>query len=162
MNEDKKFEQVVQKIVPQSKLLRTWALKGGVSAQVTALEMLQPDGQTKKMIVRKPGDVDLKHNPHVAANEFKLLQLLQFVGLPTPKPYHLNQSGEIFSTPYLVIEYIEGKTEFAPLYVPNLIFQFATHLSRIHQLDGSKLDVSFLPKLENIYAKTVERTTGKH
>jgi len=153
MKEDKKFAQVLQKIDPQSKLLRAWELKGGVSAQVTALETLQPDGQTKKMIVRKPGDVDLKRNPYVAANEFKLLQLLQFVGLPAPQPYHLDQSGEIFSTPYLVIEYIEGKTEFALLYVSNLIFQLATHLSRIHQLDGSKLDVSFLPKLENIYAE---------
>ena len=37
--EDKKFEQVVQKFDPQSKLLRTWELKGGVSAQVTALEI---------------------------------------------------------------------------------------------------------------------------
>ncbi len=36
--EDNKFEQVVQKMDPQSKLLRTWELKGGVSAQVTALE----------------------------------------------------------------------------------------------------------------------------
>ena len=133
MKEAKKFAQVLQKIDPQSKLLRAWALKGGVSAQVTALETLQPDGQTKKMIIRKPGDVDLKHNPHGAANEFKLLQLLQAVGLPTPKPYYLDQSGEIFSTPYLVIEYIEGKSEFAPAHVPNLILQFATHLSRIHQ-----------------------------
>ena len=38
MKEDKKFAQVLQKIDPQSKLLRAWALKGGVSAQVTALE----------------------------------------------------------------------------------------------------------------------------
>ena len=37
--EDKKFEQVVQKIDPQSKLLRTWKLTGGVSAQVTGLEI---------------------------------------------------------------------------------------------------------------------------
>jgi hypothetical protein len=46
--EDKKFEQLVQKIDPHSKLLRTWALKGGISAQVTALELERPDGQTKK------------------------------------------------------------------------------------------------------------------
>ena len=74
--EDQKFEQLVQKIDPQSKLLRTWELKGGVSAQVTALEIERPDGQTKKMIVRQHGDVDLKQNPHVAADEFKLLQMI--------------------------------------------------------------------------------------
>jgi aminoglycoside phosphotransferase (APT) family kinase protein len=151
--EDNKFEQVVQKIDPQSKLLRTWELKGGVSAQVTALEIERPGGHTKKMIVRRHGEVDLKHNPQIAADEFKLLQLLHSVGLPSPGPYYLDQSGEIFSTPYLVLEYIEGKPEFAPSNLPDLLLQLATQLSRIHAVDCSHLDVSFLPKLEQRYAE---------
>ncbi len=142
-----KFEQVVQKIDPHSKLLRTWKLRGGVSAQVTALEILQPDGHRQKMIVRQHGERDLKHNPHIAADEFKLLQLVHSVGLAAPKPYYLDKSGEIFSTPYLVIEYIEGKPEFAPANVPALLLQLATHLFRIHQIDSSKADLSFLPNL---------------
>jgi len=150
---DKKFDQVVQKLDPQSKLLRTWELKGGVSAQVTALEIERPGGLTKKMIVRQHGEVDLKQNPHIAADEFKLLQLLHSAGLAVPFPYHLDQSGEIFSKPYLVIEYIEGKTEFAPANITDFIHQFATHLSRIHAVDCSKLDVSFLPEQYKIYAE---------
>src|SRR5256885_26190 len=88
-------------------LMEAW-LKGGVSAQVTALEIERPDHQTKKMIVRRHGDVDLKRNPHIAADEFKLLQITQSAGLATPAPYYLDQSGEIFPIPYVVIEYIEG------------------------------------------------------
>ena len=159
--EDQKFEQVVQRIDAQSKLIRTWELKGGVSAQVTALETLQPDGQTKRMIVRQHGARDLKHNPQITADEFKLLQLVHSAGLAAPEPYYLDQSGEIFSTPYLVIEYVEGETEFAPSHVPDLILQLATHLSRIHTVDCSKLDVSFLPKLEKRYAEMLrERPTN--
>ncbi len=158
--EDNKFEQVFQKIDPQSKLLRTWELKGGVSAQVTALETLRPDGLTQKMIVRRHGARDLKHNPQIAADEFKLLQLVHSVGLAAPKPYYLDQSGEIFYTPYLVIEYIEGKSEFAPADLPDLLLQLATHLSRIHCIDGSKLDLSFLPKIEKRYVENLrERPT---
>src|SRR6266851_2751603 len=158
--EDTKFEQVVQKLDPQSRLLRTWELKGGVSARVTALETLRPDGHTQKMIVRQHGEMDLKHNPQVAADEFKLLQLLHSVGLATPAPYRLDQSGEIFSTPYVVIEYIEGKPEFAPAHLPDLILQLATHLSRIHHVDCSHLDLSFLPQQEKIAAETLrERPT---
>ncbi len=158
---DNKFEQVVHKIDPQSKLLRTWKLKGGVSAQVTALEIERPDGHTKKMIVRQHGDVDLKHNQQIAADEFKLLQLLHSGGLAAPMPYHLDQSGEIFSTPYIVIEYIEGKPEFAPAHGTDLILQLAMYLSRIHQVDCSKLDVSFLPQQEQRYAdKLRERPTN--
>ena len=109
------------------------------------------------MIIRQHGEVDLKHNPHVAAVEFKLLQLLHSVGLAVPTPYHLDQSGEIFSTPYVVMEYIEGKPEFAPAHLPDLILQLATHLSRIHQINGSKLDLSFLPQQEEIYAEKLRK-----
>ncbi len=157
----RQFEQVVQKFAPQSKLLRAWELKGGISAQVTALEIEQADGQTKKMIVRQHGEVDLKHNPQIAAHEFTLLHLLHSAGLAVPTPYYLDQSNEIFSTPYIVIEYIEGQTEFALPSETDLIQQFATHLSRIHQVDCSHLDVSFLPKQEHRYAaKLRERPTN--
>ena len=159
--EDKKFQQLVQKLAPQSKLLRTWELTGGVSAQVTALEIEQPGGQAQKMIVRRHGPVDLKRNPHVAADEFRLLQLLQSAGLATPRPYHLDQSGEIFSTPYLVIEYIEGKPEFAPVNVSDLILQLATHLSKIHSVDRSHLDLSFLPQQEQKYAEKLRERPAK-
>jgi aminoglycoside phosphotransferase (APT) family kinase protein len=150
---DNQFEQLAQKITPQSKLLRTWKLKGGVSAQVTALEIERPNGYRQKMIVRQHAAVVLKRSPHIAVDEFELLQLLHSVGVPVPRPYYLDQSGEIFSAPYVVIEYIEGETEFAPSNLPDFIHQFTTHLSRIHGLDCSKLDVSFLPKREQIYAE---------
>jgi hypothetical protein len=82
--EDKKFERVVRRIEPQSRLLRAWGLKGGVSARVTALEIERPDGHTQKMIVRQHGEVDRKHNPRIAADEFRLLQLLRSAGLAVP------------------------------------------------------------------------------
>jgi len=157
----KKFEQVVQKIDPQSKLLRTWELKGGISARMMALEIERSDSQTKKMIVRQYGDMDLKHNPQVAADEFKLLQFLQSAGMAAPLPYQLDQSGEIFSTPYIIIEYIEGEPEFAPSDVTDFILQLATQLSRIHAVDCSHLDVSFLPQQENRFAEKLrERPTN--
>jgi len=150
-----KFEQLVQKIDPQSKLLRAWELKGGVSAQVTALEIERPDRQTQKMIVRQHGAVDLQQNPQIAADEFKLLQITRSAGLATPAPYYVDQSGDIFPTPCVVIEYIEGNTEFALDHVADFIPQFATHLARIHAVDYSNLDLSFLPKQEQKYAKKV-------
>jgi aminoglycoside phosphotransferase (APT) family kinase protein len=151
----------MQKFEPQSKLLRIWELKGGVSAQVTGIEIERPDGYTQKMIVRQHGEVDLKHNPHIAADEFKLLQLLHSAELAVPEPYYLDQSSEIFPTPYVVIEYIEGETEFSPSDVTEFIFQLTTHLYRIHQVDCSRLDVSFLPQQENKVAKKLrERPTN--
>ena len=150
--EDRQFEQLIHKINPQYKLLRVWELKGGISAQVTAIEIEQPDGQTRKMVVRQHGEVDLKHNPHVAADEFNFLQLLQSAGIAAPKPVYLDESGEIFATPCIVIEFVEGKPEFAPSDLNDLLLQMAKHLSRIHTIDCSRLDVAFLPRQEDKYA----------
>src|SRR3954469_3399423 len=152
---DQEFEQVVHKIDPESRLLRAWELKGGVSAQVTALEIEQPDRQTRKMIVRQHGAADLKNNPQIAADEFKLLQILQSARLPTPAPYYLDQSGDIFPTPYIVIEYIEGQSEFGLAPGTDRIPQLATQLARIHALDCSKLDVAFLPQQAQRFSKKV-------
>ena len=159
--EDKKFERIVQKIDSSSRLLRTWKLTGGVSAQVMALEIERVDGRTQKMIVRQHGEVDLRHNPQVAADEFKLLHLLHSRGLAVPTPYYLDQSNEIFSSPYVVIEYIEGKSEFELSHVPDLIPQLATQLFEIHQVDCSPLELSFLPQQGQRYATMLRERPAK-
>jgi aminoglycoside phosphotransferase (APT) family kinase protein len=151
---DQPFEQLVQVLVPQSTLLRMWPLKGGISAEMTALEIRQPDGQMSRMIVRRPGADALKRNPQAAQDEFKLLQMTKSLGLLTQTPYYLDQSGTIFPTPYLVIEYIEGKPVFAPASA-DFILQLATQLAIIHRVDCSKL-VSFLPTAKGC-AETVKQ-----
>src|SRR5262249_54652630 len=97
----RKFAQIVQKFAPQSALLRAWKVQGGISAQVTALEIVRPDGQQQKIIVRQHGEIDFAHNPNIAADEFRLLQLMHAAGLATPAPYYLDQSGQIFARPYI-------------------------------------------------------------
>jgi aminoglycoside phosphotransferase (APT) family kinase protein len=157
----KQFEQLVHRLEPESRLLRVWPLKGGVSAQVTALEVTRPDGQQHKLLVRQHGEADRQTNPQIAANEFRLLQILTAAGIPAPKPYFLDQSGQIFVTPYIVIEYIEGTSEFAPLHLDDSILQLAAHLARIHRLDCSVVDLSFLPEQTAIAAKKLrERPTA--
>ncbi|MYE88458.1 phosphotransferase [Candidatus Poribacteria bacterium] len=148
-SENQTFEQLVQKLVPQSRVLRTWGLAGGSSAAMTALEIEEPDGQTRRMIVRCPNDATLKRNPGAAADEFKLLQITQSLELATPIPYHLDESGGIFETPYLVIEYIDGQPEFVPSNVADYLLQLAVHLAKIHTVDCTDLDLSFLPRKAN-------------
>lgn len=144
-SKDKKsFEQVVRRIDPHYRLLRSWHLNGGVSAQVTALEVERRDGRTTKLIVRRHGKRDLEQNPHVAADEFRLLGQLQSAGVAVPMPYYLDESGEIFATPYLVIEYIEGNTETVPSTVAERVRQLASQLIKIHRVNRSNSDLSFL------------------
>jgi aminoglycoside phosphotransferase (APT) family kinase protein len=156
-----KFEQIAQKIDPHSKLLRAWELKGGVSAQVTALEIERPNGQTQKMIVRQHGAVDLQHNPQIAADEFKLLQITQSARLATPAPLYLDQSGDIFANPYIVIEFVDGETKFVFDQVVDFIPQLAAHLARIHAIDCSSQDLAFLPKQEQRFTQRISNRPHK-
>jgi aminoglycoside phosphotransferase (APT) family kinase protein len=153
MNEYEKFERLVQKLDQGNKLIRAWELKGGISAQVTGLEILQSSGRIIKMIVRQHGDTDFKRNPNIAADEHKLLGIMKAAGLPVPMPYYFEQSCEIFSKPCILIEFIEGKSDFTPSNLNDHILQLAINLAKIHRVDCANLSLSFLPKLENTYVE---------
>ncbi|QOS92798.1 aminoglycoside phosphotransferase family protein [Brevibacillus sp. JNUCC-41] len=153
MNEYDKFERLVQKFDQGNKLIRAWELKGGISAQVTGLELLQSSGRIVKMIVRQHGDNDLKRNPNIAADEHQLLGILKAAGLPVPMPYYLEKSCEIFSKPCIILEFIEGKSEFSPSNLNDHILQLAINLAKIHRVDCADLSLSFLPKVENTYVE---------
>ena len=140
------FEQVAHKIAPEGKLLRHWSLTGGVSAQVTVLEIERADGEMLKVVVRRHGEINLRMIPNVAAHEFRLLQSVQSAGIPAPKPYYFDVSGTIFPTPYIVVEYVAGETDFAPWTLSTMVTQFAALLARIHAMDAR--DLTFLPQRE--------------
>lgn len=142
------FERVAQRIEPQGKLLRAWELKGGISAHITALEIESVNGYKKNVVVRRHGEHDLQGNPQIAADECKLLQELHTLGLAVPRLYDLDQSCEIFPTPYLVMEYIGGQPEFIPPQMDDFLAQCVTHLTSIHRIDHTQLGLSFLPRQE--------------
>ncbi|MBM7703523.1 phosphotransferase family protein [Metabacillus iocasae] len=147
-NEKINFHQLAKRIDPTNTLLRTWPLKGGVSAEVTAMEVRRNNGQLKKFVARRHSKVDITRNPHVAADEYKLLKQLQLEALPVPTPYYIDEQCDCSSTPVIVIEYVEHES--TPLYNSDTVFQFATNLALIHQVDLNKVDVSFLPKKSSI------------
>lgn len=151
--DQKQISEVIHRIDPQSTLLRAWPLPGGVSAQVTAFEMERADGQTQKLVMRRHGERDRRQNPDVAAHEFKLLQVLESTGVAAPLPRYLDQSGELFPTPYLVVEYVEGETDSAPSDVDSLLQQMAAYLARTHRIDDSNSDLSLLRNRERDIAE---------
>ena len=149
--EDEPFARLVARMDPHSTLRRAWPLAGGVSAQVTALEVARADGHLQKLVVRQHGAADLQHNAHIAADEFTLLRRLHAAGLPVPAPLYLDPSGDLFSAPALVVEYIEGTPGIAPADVPDFLRQFAAPLARIHRVDWATLGLSFLPKADDAW-----------
>ena len=141
------FDRLVQKFFPQGRLLRAWPLQGGISAEMTALEIAGPEGQTAPWIVRRPQGP--RANARSIEDEFRLLEIMHSLGLAAPAPLALDRSGEIFAAPYMIIAYVEGQPDFAPAQPLDLAVQMAGELRRIHAVDGTRPDLAFLPGLED-------------
>jgi aminoglycoside phosphotransferase (APT) family kinase protein len=122
---------------------------------VTALEIERPTGKRDRWVVRQYGAADLHADPHIAAHEFQLLQWVQARGVPVPTPHAFDESGTILPSPYGVIEFMEGQTDFAPTDLDATVHQLATHLARIHALPDAEAALGFLPRRAATYRHLV-------
>ena len=138
---------LIKKIDPDAILLRFWNLKGGISAQTIGIEVLTSDKIRKKFIIRKFVSKNKIKYIKKLKNEFALLKFLRSTStnIPTPIPYYFETPNQIFSQPYLVLEYIEGETEFNPTNVHDFITKFTLILSNIHKINIENYNFSFLP-----------------
>jgi aminoglycoside phosphotransferase (APT) family kinase protein len=150
-----RLAQVARRLDPAARLMRAWPLTGGVSADVTGLRITHADGGTHTVIVRQHGEADRRRNPRIAADEFRLLGTLRENGLPVPEPLLLDESGDIFPTPYLVLAYVAGRPAFAPADLPDALERFATTLSQIHRLDLDVLAGLPLPDFDTTTATRI-------
>ncbi len=149
--------QILHRFVPDSKLLSFQQLTGGVSAQVIAIEFLNGDSQKQQWVLRLHGDHDRQRNPQIARDEFRLYQILQSAGIPAPTPYFLDNTCDFLPIPYLIMEFVMGKTTFAPVDVNTSLSQMAYTLAEIHQ---ASIDVSFLPNAKVRYKARFQSTAS--
>lgn len=148
-DETQKFQQLAQRIDPQARLVKAWALAGGVSAEVTALEIERGDGTRQRMVARRHGDADFQANPNVAAHEFRLLDVLRAAGVAAPAPLYVEDSGAIFGRPVIVVEFIEGTTTLAPANRDDGLRRMAAALGQIHAVYETRgHELSFLPSAQ--------------
>jgi aminoglycoside phosphotransferase (APT) family kinase protein len=125
---------------PGAALGRSWPLKGGVSARMTAFETA--DG-AHRYVLRQPGEG--ADSPADVRREHRLLGWLDGCGASVPEPIELDLFGARFGRPGLIQSFIEG----APVYEPAEPIEFAEamaaglhHVHRRGQVHGG---LDFLP-----------------
>ncbi|CAN5406514.1 hypothetical protein BH11ARM2_BH11ARM2_28090 [soil metagenome] len=138
---DARILSLIETFAPSSRLVRSWPLTGGISAQMTAFEAQSSEGELRRFIVRQPSRYRFARFPGVAATEFQTLTLLREAGLPVPPPVLLDEGAD----PVFVVEYLEGKPELAPMDVSRYLDRYAEMLARVHRVDWTRIDLSFLP-----------------
>jgi len=145
MPDCRRFAPAVRAVDAHARLLSATPLTGGISATVTALEVERGDGRVERWVVRQHGERDLRANPHIARDEFQLLQVAAAHGLPVPPPIALDDTGTILGSPYLIVGFVDGEDDFSPHDLPSTLRQMADTLAAIHAVpDSAPLD--FLPR----------------
>lgn len=145
------FEALLAKFAPQAKLLHVRPLTGGYSAQIVAFGYRLADERIAQAVLRLHGEIDLIANPNIAADEFRLMQVLSRAGLPVPEPIYLDAACDIFAVPCLVIGFVDGQPDFTPADVPATVRQMAAQLAALHQIRAEN-KVAFLPRQAEICA----------
>jgi len=135
-------------IDPALRLVTSCPLAGGVSSQVTAVTADLPGGAAQRLVVRQYGPANLRSDPRSAAHEHQLLTLLHAAGLPVARPRLADESRAILPVPYLVTEFIEGRTCTEPSQLPlplaDFAGQLAAFLARLHTAGVTRAATPYL------------------
>ena len=114
-----------------------------LSGRAFRLVVRGPEQASKRLILLSHSAADRKRNPHIARDEFRLLQTLQPAGLALAQPLHLALDH---APPFFITTYIAGSPRFAAGVGPAFCQRLAAALSGIHAVDLAQHDLSFLPQ----------------
>jgi len=137
--------RLVRAFRPDLRLLRLRPLAGAVSSQVTWIEVQGADGGRCALVLRQYAAANPAAARHLAAAEYRLLQLLSAAGLPVPRPYLADDSGAVVPGSCLLTEYIDGERVHQPADLPSFTRQLAAALAAVHDCGLARADVPFLP-----------------
>ncbi len=138
---------------PNAKLSNTERLRGGVSADVYLLELMQPNGGNFQVVLRCHGHT---HSGHDAELEFRLLQSLYKSGLPIAEPLGIDTSCDLLEHPYLLMEFVDGTSTGEGSSINECIEVMADALAAVHRIATNKLPtlplrIDPLPELPSFY-----------
>jgi aminoglycoside phosphotransferase (APT) family kinase protein len=138
------LEALRDAVLPSGRVGRVRRMRGGVSSAIHAVDLLGPDGEPLRLVVRRYGPWRLKHDPDVAVREWQTLELLSHVGVPAPLPVWRDDRGVMFGGPALVVTRLPGRGQIAPRDLEGYVGQLARTLAAIHAAPGPDDDLSFL------------------
>jgi aminoglycoside phosphotransferase (APT) family kinase protein len=107
---------------------------------------LEPAGGGRELVVLRRYFERESLTPERAVREFRILQLVNKVGIPSARPLLLDTGGEFFAAPALLLSYLPGR----PLYEPRdkgaWVEQVARVMLTIHAVTPRTDDLSWLPR----------------
>ncbi|MBO0811218.1 MAG: phosphotransferase [Microlunatus sp.] len=149
------FFPVARRLDPQARLTGVRRLTGGMSAQITVLELAPPDSPLRVVVVRQYGPKNIAVDNRPASTETRLLALLRAAGIPVPEPRLADDSSRLLDGPYAVIDFVPGDPP-AAVWSDRLADQLVDVLARLHRMAVTPVR-GWLPA----YSDRVDRWLGR-
>jgi aminoglycoside phosphotransferase (APT) family kinase protein len=143
------FARLVDAGRPGARLAGLAPLHGGVSATITAVEIINLDGSHERLVVRQHGDHDRALTENVALVEYRLLQALAEAGYPAPAPVLVDPDARFFPAPVVVVGYIDGAPDLTLAHVPDSARHMAEALARLHAMALPERERAALPAVRD-------------
>lgn len=148
-----RYAPVARLLDPAARLTRVRRLTGGMSAQITVLQLVHSThrAESDTVVVRQYGPKNIAADSRPATTETRLLSLLRESGLPVPEPRLADDTSGLLDGPYAVIGFVDG-TGPADRWSESLANQLAGVLIRLHRLDVKPVQGWLRP-----YSRRLER-----
>jgi aminoglycoside phosphotransferase (APT) family kinase protein len=140
-------QELVERLVPSGRLLRSSPLAGGVDSLAERLDIEAKDGTVRSFAVRRSSSDPAAHSyvtPQRFAYEWRALNLARAAGLSAPEPVLLDADGDCLGIPAIVLEYVSGRPEFPGDDIAGWISEMADGLACIHRVTPDNFDLSAL------------------
>jgi aminoglycoside phosphotransferase (APT) family kinase protein len=121
-------------LAPRGHVTRVRLLRGGVSASVHLVHLVDLAGERRAVIVRRYGDHYLPAQASPSEREFKVLEVLARASFPAPRPLMVDAEGGPFGSPTVVMTRVPGRSSLRPPDLPNYVQQMARTLADLHRL----------------------------
>jgi len=141
---------------PRWRAVRCWPLAGGVSARVTGIEVEEPGGHTRRLVLHQYGAANLRFDPQAAITEYRLLCLLSARGLPVPRPWLADETGSMGPGPCLLQDLIDGERVDNAPDLGDFLGQLAATLAALHGAGIARAEVPFLADVRGDVPRRLE------
>jgi len=132
--------RIVRRVDQKARVLAAERLAGGVSAQVVRLTVAQADGSRRVLLLRWHAGRGQR-----IKREAQVLRQLHVAGLPVPQVVAEGMPGDPLPDGYILLEFIDGHTDFTPNNISAYLRSAAVTLARVHQMSVSAGLAGVLP-----------------
>jgi aminoglycoside phosphotransferase (APT) family kinase protein len=129
------WDWLAGELAPGGQIIRKTRLRGGLGADLHAVDLRDAAGSRLKVVVRRAQAEDRRHGtPEQVRQQWKVLEMLQSTGVAVARPLLLDADGTYFGVPTMVMSYVTGHPLLRPKNTESWSEQLAAALREIHSI----------------------------